>query len=29
MKTSQAMQIIDYMKKHGSITSLEAFQHIG
>ena len=29
MKTSQAMQIIEYMKKHGSITSLEAFQHIG
>lgn len=29
MKTSQSMQIIEYMKKHGSITSLEAIQHIG
>lgn len=29
MKTSQSMQIIEYIKKHGSITSLEAIQHIG
>lgn len=29
MKTSQANQILEYIKKHGSITSLEAFQHIG
>lgn len=29
MKTSQAMKIIQYMEKHGSITSLEAIRHIG
>ena len=29
MKESQCNQIIDYMKKHGSITPLEAVQHIG
>ena len=29
MKTSQANQILEYIRKHGSITSLEAIQHIG
>lgn len=29
MKISQANKILEYMKKHGSITSLEAFQKIG
>lgn len=29
MKMSQSKQILEYMRKHGSITSLEAIQHIG
>ena len=29
MKQSQSKQIIEYMKEHGSITSLEAVRHIG
>ena len=29
MKTTQSMKIIEYIKTHGSITSLEAIQHIG
>lgn len=29
MKQSQSKQILEYMKKHGSITSIEAVRHIG
>ena len=29
MKTTQSMQILSYMKEHGSITSLEAIRSIG
>lgn len=29
MKTSQSMKILQYMKENGSITSLDAFHHIG
>lgn len=29
MKKSHATQVLEYMQKHGSITSLEAFRHIG
>ena len=29
MKESQNQQILEYIKKHGSITPLEAVQHIG
>lgn len=29
MKDTQSKQILEYMKKHGSITPLEALQHIG
>ena len=29
MKDSQSKQILEYMQNHGSITSLEAIQHIG
>lgn len=29
MKLNQAMRILEYIKTHGSITSLEAIQHIG
>lgn len=29
MKSTQAHQVLNYMKKHGSITSLDAFRDIG
>lgn len=29
MKESQSQQILEYIKQHGSITPLEAVQHIG
>ena len=29
MKVNQSTKILEYIKAHGSITSLEAIQHIG
>ena len=29
MKTSQKQRILDYIKAHGSITSLEAYKYLG
>lgn len=29
MKTTQSMKVLEYMKKHGRITSLDAIREIG